>query len=160
MAIPCEETQWMLPWLVNGTLQAEEKVSAYHHLAECVSCREELKLLDQFQQAVTMNETEQLTFAKEHGKNLLQSIMKRIDDLEQVGEELPCEQEDKNVLQRENRNMGVYLGPYKIMNTSVLGEINNAFRKKAARMNDNIKPAISQLADMASIVRKMMKLVS
>jgi anti-sigma factor RsiW len=38
----CEETQKLLPWVVNGALTGEEARQTAAHLAICPSCREEL----------------------------------------------------------------------------------------------------------------------
>ena len=39
---PHEETQRLLPWLINGTLAAEEAAAVDSHLAECAQCRADL----------------------------------------------------------------------------------------------------------------------
>ena len=39
---PHEQTQRVLPWYVNGTLQADEAAAVEAHLAECEECRADL----------------------------------------------------------------------------------------------------------------------
>lgn len=38
---PHEQTQRLLPWYANGTLDPEERAAVDAHLAECAACREE-----------------------------------------------------------------------------------------------------------------------
>ncbi|MDP5276763.1 zf-HC2 domain-containing protein [Chengkuizengella axinellae] len=38
----CIQMQELIPWLVNGTLNSSEKVTAYQHIATCNHCRNEL----------------------------------------------------------------------------------------------------------------------
>lgn len=39
---PHEQTQQLLPWYVNGTLEADEAAMVEAHLAECAECRSDL----------------------------------------------------------------------------------------------------------------------
>jgi len=43
------ETDRLLPWFVNGTLERDERALVERHLAECVHCRSELSALQQLQ---------------------------------------------------------------------------------------------------------------
>ena len=38
-----EKTVELIPWYVNGTLQAEERRAVEQHLSECLPCRAALK---------------------------------------------------------------------------------------------------------------------
>src|SRR5512139_3112698 len=40
---PHEQTQLLLPWYVNGTLDSSDLAAVERHLAECEDCREELQ---------------------------------------------------------------------------------------------------------------------
>ena len=40
---PCRETRELLPWYVNGTLDAERRKAVESHLASCEDCRAELE---------------------------------------------------------------------------------------------------------------------
>ncbi len=48
---PHEEVQRLLPWLVNGTLAADEVAIVETHLAECAECRADLQAERQLAQA-------------------------------------------------------------------------------------------------------------
>jgi anti-sigma factor RsiW len=39
---PHEQAQQLLPWYVNGTLEADEAALVEAHLAECAECRADL----------------------------------------------------------------------------------------------------------------------
>ncbi|MCI4568318.1 zf-HC2 domain-containing protein [Lysobacter sp. CFH 32150] len=43
------ETERLLPWFVNGTLEQDERVLVEGHLAECAHCRGEIAVLQQLQ---------------------------------------------------------------------------------------------------------------
>lgn len=43
------ETERLLPWFVNGTLEQDERALVERHLAECVHCRAEIDALQQLQ---------------------------------------------------------------------------------------------------------------
>ncbi len=40
---PHKQTQTLLPWYANGTLDADEVAVVEAHLSECAECRDELK---------------------------------------------------------------------------------------------------------------------
>src|ERR1700742_3615465 len=41
---PHTQTQHLLPWYVNGTLEDSETAQVERHLSECAECREDLKM--------------------------------------------------------------------------------------------------------------------
>lgn len=45
------EAERLLPWLVNGTLEGEERALVEQHLAECVQCQRDVALLRSLQTA-------------------------------------------------------------------------------------------------------------
>ncbi|MEJ2590769.1 MAG: zf-HC2 domain-containing protein [Candidatus Thiodiazotropha sp.] len=42
----------LLPWLANGTLEGEERAAVEAHLADCETCRSELKLLRELRETI------------------------------------------------------------------------------------------------------------
>ena len=43
-----DEVEALLPWFVNGTLEADERARVLHHLDECALCRNEVEALEEF----------------------------------------------------------------------------------------------------------------
>jgi anti-sigma factor RsiW len=48
-----ERAAELLPWLLNGTLQAEERAAVLEHARSCVTCRRDLDELDNIRAAMT-----------------------------------------------------------------------------------------------------------
>ena len=46
----------LLPWLVNGTLEADERAAVEQHVRECARCRREVEVLQQLRAACTLYE--------------------------------------------------------------------------------------------------------
>ena len=43
-----DEVEALLPWFVNGTLEADDRARVLHHLDECALCRNEVEALEEF----------------------------------------------------------------------------------------------------------------
>lgn len=50
--IPHDQLQLLLPWFVNGSLSEAESSMISAHISDCLSCRRELRQLDQLQNAI------------------------------------------------------------------------------------------------------------
>jgi predicted anti-sigma-YlaC factor YlaD len=53
MKTDCHTTSELLPWLLNGSLEAGERAAVLAHLAACESCRDELEATEQVRELVT-----------------------------------------------------------------------------------------------------------
>ena len=63
----------LLPWLVNGTLEGEERVFVEQHVAACPRCQRELAWLREFHAACTAGES------SEQSSSALRSLKRKLD---------------------------------------------------------------------------------
>lgn len=136
----CERVQMSLPWLINGTLEAAQRVDVYKHLSVCQVCREEVAFYLALQEALATEPKQRPAVTVEETQQLFQAILHSIDKT-QIRERAGVMQ-----LQPSRRNH------------QVLAVIRDKFRNEWDSVREQIQPAWDELQIFARIVRKLTNL--
>lgn len=129
-----------LPWLINGTMEAAERVNVYAHLSGCAACREEVSFLLSLQEAIESEVEEQPAVMAMDTNQLFQSILEKID-------------------QQEEQEM---IGHVHFQRTEpspdVLALIQEKYRDEWDDIRNSFEPAMEELRVFARIVRSLTRL--
>ncbi|WP_134684902.1 zf-HC2 domain-containing protein [Brevibacillus migulae] len=141
METTCEEIQMSLPWLINGSLKATERVSVYAHLSRCAVCREEVSFLVSLQEAIAPKAEEQPAVTGMDTQLLFQAILEKIDQ----------DQEEREPIQPVH-------SPRNEPSPDVLALIQERYRDEWDGFRNRLEPAMEDLRAFARIVRSLTRL--
>ncbi|MFS1514275.1 zf-HC2 domain-containing protein [Chengkuizengella sp. SCS-71B] len=130
MSDVCVQMQELIPWLVNGTLNSSEKVSAYQHIATCNHCRNELVYFVELNKKV-----EELSIKEGVNEQFTEDLFSRIKT--QIYTDQLEETEASNLpLQLKNNKI---LNPFDVVN-HIFNTLTTTYKGEFLQLTKSLKP--------------------